>query len=607
MGIGSFGGIGGRPIGGVINVSATAPTRPNAQNLPPVAPSRHGLYQAAFVTSLALLTTVQVQPFHQHDWPVPRGAVPSIVLRTHVDQTKINLIGQDQLPKNKSDWPVPRGPARASDLVVFLQNGFLTLNVRPNAQYSWPVPPGALQGVITNKTHIDQTKRLLIGADQLPENQYDWPVPKGPARSSALVTWINPGLGPVVVRPQINYDWPVPRGAARSIDTLTWAQPGLSLQTVVVVYPVGFGQFDWPVPKGPTASISLRTHIHPLNLLAGKDTFTAAGNDFDWPNPRGWVRSFDLTLAQSGLALNNTTAQKPNANYDWPNPRGTTFVAQLYEVDHLSFLFVPDAPVIGTEFPNPYPRSPQRSFDLTWLDSGLSLQSAAPAAKPYQQLDWPNPRGALRNNQDWLESGLALTSVIGQVPFSQTDWLVPKGKTPPVPDWIFVKFNGESPPSESVLRAPHIAGPVVPLERVVQDWIWQTNINLPIPVSVVVHLGPGFVEIDPTKQWAPVEPHPPRRHRVERELDKLHLRRIIERAYADQKQPVESIVDYLTQLMLAGQLMPADYLAMLYAQLPRDLLDVDAIIMAVEQEIYRRRMEIEERDMEAILLALGDL
>src|SRR6185369_10871099 len=49
------------------------------------------------------------------DWPVPKGAVPSIALRTWLDPLKLELIGQDRIYGAPGevpayDWPNPRGP-----------------------------------------------------------------------------------------------------------------------------------------------------------------------------------------------------------------------------------------------------------------------------------------------------------------------------------------------------------------------------------------------------------------------------------------------------------------------------------------------------------------
>lgn len=46
------------------------------------------------------------QPVPNYDWPVPKGYVPSVALRTWLDVLQINLTAQ---PEPNRDWPVPKG------------------------------------------------------------------------------------------------------------------------------------------------------------------------------------------------------------------------------------------------------------------------------------------------------------------------------------------------------------------------------------------------------------------------------------------------------------------------------------------------------------------
>src|SRR5882724_8167935 len=60
-----------------------------------------------------ILLTAPVTPeLRQYDWPNPRGTIPRIALRTHLDPLKLNLLGQDSFPSignQNYDWPNPRG------------------------------------------------------------------------------------------------------------------------------------------------------------------------------------------------------------------------------------------------------------------------------------------------------------------------------------------------------------------------------------------------------------------------------------------------------------------------------------------------------------------
>lgn len=57
-----------------------------------------------------------------HDWPNPRGYVPSILLRTDISPVRLELIGKDKFfggpgqPPANLDWPVPKGKEYPSSL-----------------------------------------------------------------------------------------------------------------------------------------------------------------------------------------------------------------------------------------------------------------------------------------------------------------------------------------------------------------------------------------------------------------------------------------------------------------------------------------------------------
>jgi hypothetical protein len=72
-----------------------------------------------------LESTLAPRPLLPWEIANPRGAVPSIALRTHISPARVDLIGQDRFfgPPGKApvyDYPNPRGAARASDLRTHL-------------------------------------------------------------------------------------------------------------------------------------------------------------------------------------------------------------------------------------------------------------------------------------------------------------------------------------------------------------------------------------------------------------------------------------------------------------------------------------------------------
>jgi hypothetical protein len=180
---------------------------------------------------------------------VPKSAVPSIVLRSWLDQLKLNLAGQDQVygapgEVPTHDWPNPRGPRFPDDLRTLLVN-------------------------------------LLLStlAFQAPFSLSDWPNPKGPTYPIALRSWLeelkltlagqdrffgDPGQAPA------NRDWPVPKGAVPSIALKTWLDQyklNLAGQDRIHGAPGEVPSYDWPNPNRPDFGRVLRTWADFVNLI----------------------------------------------------------------------------------------------------------------------------------------------------------------------------------------------------------------------------------------------------------------------------------------------------------------------------------------------------
>ncbi len=85
------------------------------------------------------------------DWPVPKGRVPSILLRTWTDPLKLNLRGQDRFfgaagQPPSYQWPLPHGLGGSVALRTWLENLLQnTLGVVPSpfALLDWPNPSRA--------------------------------------------------------------------------------------------------------------------------------------------------------------------------------------------------------------------------------------------------------------------------------------------------------------------------------------------------------------------------------------------------------------------------------------------------------------------------------
>ena len=85
------------------------------------------------------------------DWPVPKGPVPGIVLKTWTESLKTNLIGQDRFfgaagQPPSYQWPLPHGPGGSIALRTWLENllqNTLGITVQnPFALLDWPNPLG---------------------------------------------------------------------------------------------------------------------------------------------------------------------------------------------------------------------------------------------------------------------------------------------------------------------------------------------------------------------------------------------------------------------------------------------------------------------------------
>lgn len=174
--------------------------------------------QAQMVANL-LETTLGIvfpNPFVQTEWPNPLIAGRSIALRTFVEPTKLNLLGQDQFfgapgqPPANYDQPNPRGytyPVVCRVFVGPLNNALLaSVGPVPFAQTEWPNPQVARQPIVL-KTFLDPTKIHLIGKDkffgasgQAPAN-LDWPNPRGYKYSVSLRSWMDSLLQSTLLPP----------------------------------------------------------------------------------------------------------------------------------------------------------------------------------------------------------------------------------------------------------------------------------------------------------------------------------------------------------------------------------------------------------------------
>src|SRR6185295_10151457 len=205
---------------------ATLPAR--AVQFPvPHAPLHKDSWRYSFAVGLSLALTVV--PNHQTDWPVPKTAERSIVLRTHADSFKLPLTTVKP-PYTEYNWPNPRG--------------YPPLNVGWTDRVDLPV---------------------IAATAGIPGNQFNWPVPRGYTRNSDL-TWSDSFKLPLTTVKGFNqYDWPNPRGPRWTVDLVSWSQNGNKQQQEAP-----FVQRDWPNPlraKPPVVLDWSETFALPLTTV----------------------------------------------------------------------------------------------------------------------------------------------------------------------------------------------------------------------------------------------------------------------------------------------------------------------------------------------------
>jgi hypothetical protein len=148
--------------------------------------------------------------------------------------------------------------------------------------------------------------------------------------------------------------------------------------------------------------------------------------------PRRSVGGAALTIAATLLfsTLAPPPVPVPFAQLDWPLP-----------ALHARFLMVSsstvpddstssDDPFRQRDWPNP---PPKRVLAQTWAINLLQA-TLRPAAAPFAQIHWPNPRSAARPIVDWTQARPQFA--VDASAFSQADWPVPLPRRAPALTWL---------------------------------------------------------------------------------------------------------------------------------------------------------------------------
>jgi len=199
-------------------------------------------------------------------------------------------------------------------------------------------------------------------------------------------------------------------------------------------------------PRPPLHEVTGPTRL--TTLLKGQDKqFAGSGQwkSYDWPNPT--LRADSRYLAsylrpREGSPLNIALLKGQDKQfggfgqwktYDYPNPRGYEYPVSLRTWTDLLKLnlrgqdkqFADFGQWKSYDYPNP--QIPRRPVDLlTWIESGNALTTGT-VQSPFNQRDWPNPKGYTRNELlGWFKSGNSLFVPV-QFPLNQRDWPNPRG------------------------------------------------------------------------------------------------------------------------------------------------------------------------------------
>lgn len=378
----------------------------------------------------------------QRDWPVPKGYLYPVSLRTWTISANVSLL--ESSPDSTFRAPVSSPRTVPRFLPVDQINNLLTTTLggtTPFAQLNW-TNPLTQQFPSHLRTYLNAVEIQLIGADTFfglaGAPNFDWPVPKGPSHPITNKTHLDPlklllngkdqffaaaGMGPA-------YDYPNPRGYAPLNRSFTY--PTQIHLTDTFFGLAGHPNFDWPNPRGYVQPVHNKTHLDPLKLnLLGQDQFFAAagmGPVYDYPNPLAPRRNPSDWLLSSDIPLFTAVVYYPFSLTDQPNPRGyvhpTSLRTHTHNVGiHLTDTFFGLAGHPTFDFPNPRGYSPLNRGFTQSLNTNLQVVYA------FTQLDWPVPPGYRYPSH--LRTHLHSTdlTLIGKdaIAFRQLDWPVPRG------------------------------------------------------------------------------------------------------------------------------------------------------------------------------------
>ena len=174
-----------------------------------------GFVQSAPMSLLSLDT-----PVFPPVWENPKGYRRSVELLTWIQTRGPEYDDQEVKPFHQDEWPVPRGYPFPLENRGFVAGSPLIVIATPFNQTDWPVPKG-YPFPLENRGFVSGSPLIVIAT---PFNQLDWPVPKGRPFPLEDRGFIHPASPDLLLTPFNQLDWPVPKGRPYPI-SLRWLGP----------------------------------------------------------------------------------------------------------------------------------------------------------------------------------------------------------------------------------------------------------------------------------------------------------------------------------------------------------------------------------------------
>lgn len=457
-------------------------------------------YQDTLPVPLVLQPGPLVLPANNVAWPVPRGQQRFV---QDWIQAGNALTGVAALTVNPgfNEWFNPSGyRPLVQDWIAQTNIALMTTVVvvsMPPGRAHFDNPPLKKAGRQDYQETLSMPLVLQPGPLIMPANQAAWPVPRDQRRN--LADWQDYIL-PWAQAPPFNYDWPNPRGVRRPLQDWT-ASTNIALTTVVVVTPPPPHQTDWPNPRGAGRHVAWQGWADKLIV----DILPPPAN-YDWPLTPGRRRNPQDWIAPTSAALKAGPVVPPPIAKDWPVPRAAQRNPQdwIWASNPAS---IPEPPVYLLRAATRYEyREPDYSAALKWCDNyNVALLFAPPPPPPpIAQRDWPVPKAARRNPQDWIQpSNPASIPEPPTVNPGFNEWFNPWGPRRGPQDWVQA-----SPLALTVVIVPTLFREPTIWRRDVPTSAAQTT---PLG-SVTVRLAPAVVVTAPRANYDWPNPRGPRRH-----------------------------------------------------------------------------------------------